>query len=31
MQNKRWFKMFIWLMIIAMVGSVFLGLVQVFF
>jgi len=30
MQNKKWFKIFIWLMIVAMVGSVFLGLLQVF-
>lgn len=30
MQNKKWFKAFIWLMIIAMAGSVFLGLFQLF-
>ncbi|OWR29223.1 DUF4044 domain-containing protein [Saccharibacillus sp. O23] len=30
MQNKKWFKIFIWVMLIAMVGSVFLGLVEVF-
>lgn len=31
MQNKKWFKIFIWLMLIAMVGSVFLGMLEVFF
>ncbi len=30
MQNKKWFKIFIWVMLIAMVGSVFLGLIEVF-
>ncbi len=30
MQNKKWFKIFIWLMLIAMVGSVFLGMLEVF-
>ncbi|OWA37078.1 DUF4044 domain-containing protein [Saccharibacillus sp. O16] len=30
MQNKKWFKVFIWVMLIAMVGSVFLGLLEVF-
>lgn len=30
MQNKKWFKIFIWVMLIAMVGSVFLGLLEVF-
>ncbi|NGZ74200.1 stressosome-associated protein Prli42 [Saccharibacillus alkalitolerans] len=30
MQNKKWFKIFIWLMLIAMVGSVFLGLLEIF-
>ncbi|MDO3409567.1 stressosome-associated protein Prli42 [Saccharibacillus sp. CPCC 101409] len=30
MQNKKWFKVFIYVMLIAMVGSVLLGLVEVF-
>ncbi|WP_018977573.1 stressosome-associated protein Prli42 [Saccharibacillus kuerlensis] len=30
MQNKKWFKVFIWIMIIAMLGSVLVSFMQIF-